>query len=462
MRRHRPASVLVPALVVFLHGAALFGQAPLRAGAEFQVNTYTTNGQAAAAVARDHTGAFVVVWSSSGQDGSNSGVFGRRFDASGQRMAAEFRVNSYTSGYQTLPAVARAENGTFVVVWQSNGQDADSYGVFGRRFSAAGVALANEFQVTIRTTGFQYRPRVELDAEGDFVVVWSSVGQDGHESGVFARRFSSSGAAFGGELAVNVHTQNAQGQPAVAVESDGDFVVAWESFGQDGDDYGVFARRFDSTGVATIEFQVTTFTAYDQKNPALAIDADGDMVVVWNSNANGISGRRFDLLGNPRAAEFRIDEGEFGVGFPAVDMDPAGGFAVTWQTYAKDGDYMGIFARHFDAQGTARGGELQVNTRTVDYQVSPDVAMDAGGDFVVVWDSDSQDGSSTGVFAQRYLTIAVLDIDANGSVTPLTDALMVLRYVFGFRGSTLTGGAIGAGCTRCDAAAIEPYLAGLV
>jgi len=123
---------------------------------------------------------------------------------------------------------------------------------------------------------------------------------------------------------------------------------------------------------------------------------------------------------------------------------------------------MGIFARHFDAQGVPRGGELQVNTRTVDYQVAPDVAMDGGGDFVVVWDSDAQDGSGTGVFAQRYLTIAVLDIDANGEVTPLTDALMVLRYVFGFRGTTLTGGAIGAGCTRCDAAAIEPYLKGLV
>ena len=39
----------------------------------------------------------------------------------------------------------------------------------------------------------------------------------------------------------------------------------------------------------------------------------------------------------------------------------------------------------------------------------------------------------------------------------------MLRYLFGFRGATLTTGAVDlAGCTRCDAAAIEAYLAGIV
>ena len=52
----------------------------------------------------------------------------------------------------------------------------------------------------------------------------------------------------------------------------------------------------------------------------------------------------------------------------------------------------------------------------------------------------------------------VLDIDDNDQLTPLTDALMILRYLFGFTGTTLTGGAVGGGCGRCDAAAIAPYL----
>ena len=46
---------------------------------EVPVNTYTTDAQRAAAVASDGNGNFVVVWQSLGQDGSNEGVFGRRW-----------------------------------------------------------------------------------------------------------------------------------------------------------------------------------------------------------------------------------------------------------------------------------------------------------------------------------------------------------------------------------------------
>jgi hypothetical protein len=53
---------------------------------------------------------------------------------------------------------------------------------------------------------------------------------------------------------------------------------------------------------------------------------------------------------------------------------------------------------------------------------------------------------------------ANLDIDGDGSLGALTDGLLVLRHLFGFTGSTLTAGAVGDDCNRCDAAAIVPYL----
>jgi hypothetical protein len=56
----------------------------------------------------------------------------------------------------------------------------------------------------------------------------------------------------------------------------------------------------------------------------------------------------------------------------------------------------------------------------------------------------------------------ILDVDGNGTVDPLTDLLLGLRYSFGFRGNTLINGAVGVGCTRCDAPSIEAYLATLV
>ena len=59
-----------------------------------------------------------------------------------------------------------------------------------------------------------------------------------------------------------------------------------------------------------------------------------------------------------------------------------------------------------------------------------------------------------------YLTDAdiELDIDGNGKSEPLTDGLLLIRYLFGFRGDTLISGAIGFGAERDTAEAVEAYI----
>jgi hypothetical protein len=169
------------------------------------------------------------------QDGSSYGIFGRRFHASGVPLGSEFGVNTQTAGFQDEPVVAPAANGDFVVVWTSDGQDGNSTGIFGRRFNAAGVAQASEFQVNSHTTSFQVRPSVASDASGNFVVVWGSSGQDGYSTGVFGQRFNATGVALGGEFQVNSYTAGIQDRAAVASDADGDFIVVWDSAaGNDG------------------------------------------------------------------------------------------------------------------------------------------------------------------------------------------------------------------------------------
>jgi hypothetical protein len=78
--------------VVFLVSSAALAQVP--AGGEFRANTYTTGDQDDTSVASDASGNFVVVWQSDGQDGSNRGIFARRYDASGAPRGPEFQVNT--------------------------------------------------------------------------------------------------------------------------------------------------------------------------------------------------------------------------------------------------------------------------------------------------------------------------------------------------------------------------------
>jgi hypothetical protein len=217
--------------------------------AEFRVNTFTPFDQQFAAVAMSPAGDFVVAWTSAFQDGSLDGIYAQRFDAAGQPRGAEFRVNTHVDGVQEGPSVAIDADGDFIIAWGGAGPD-DGYGIHAQRFSAAGVPLGSEFQVSSTIPPQQFGAEVACDADGNFVVAWDSDGQDGSELGVYARRFDADGAPRGDEFRVNQHTTEDQWLADLAMDEDGDFVIAWTSDGQDDVVSGVFARRYSAAGVA--------------------------------------------------------------------------------------------------------------------------------------------------------------------------------------------------------------------
>src|SRR2546429_68939 len=84
---------------------------------------------------------------------------------------------------------------------------------------------------------------------------------------------------LGGEFGVNTYTTDNQNLGGVGMDAAGDFVITWQSTGQDGDSYGVYAQRYSATGLPLgAEFQVNTFTTNRQSGPAVAMDAGGDFV----------------------------------------------------------------------------------------------------------------------------------------------------------------------------------------
>jgi hypothetical protein len=319
-----------------------------------------------------------------------------------------------------------------------------------------------------------------MDAAGDFVVVWNDTGNhDGSSLGIFGQRFASSGARLGVEFQVNSYTPDPQRTPSIGMEANGDFVVAWDSYRGIDPALEIRAQRFDSAGARIGgELVVNTYTPNAQYGAQVAVDADGDFVVAWASFAQldattDIFGQRFSSSGSRLGGEFRVNSGAPGDQyflFPperAIAIDASGDFVVAWNSYEQDGSLDGVFAQRFDSNGAKVAVELQVNVHADDEQSGPAVALAAqGGEFVVAWQSRYQDSDTGyGVFARRFsfgAAVKTLDIDGNDTITALTDGLLVLRRMFGFTGSALTTGAVGNGCTRCDAAAIESYLAGIL
>jgi len=381
----------------------------LPAGSETRVNTYTTGNQTAQSVATDAAGDFVVAWQSFGQDGSNYGIYARRYNAAGVAQGAEFKVNTYTTGTQRNSSVAMDAAGNFVIAWESDVQDGSNYGIYARRYNAAGVAQGNEFKVNTYTTGNQRSSSVAMDATGDFVIVWQSYGQDGSNEGIFAQRYNAAGIAQGIEFQVNSDPFDSQSSPSVAMDSAGDFVVAWSSYAEDGSGDGVFAQRYNAAGIAQWdEFQVNTTTTNAQSRPSVAMDSAGDFVVAWQSYSQDgskyeIYARQYNATKTFQGNEFKVNT--YTTGFqvlPSVGIDAVGDFVMTWMSESQDGSSNSVYGRRYNAAGIVQGVEFQVNSFTTNSQGAPAVTMDATGDFVAAWSSNGQDGDQDGIYSQRY------------------------------------------------------------
>ncbi len=424
-------------------------------GAEQQVNLTTASHQQSPRIAVAADGHYVVVWQSNNQDGSKFGIFARIFNADGSARSGEIAVNTLTLDDQTLPTVAIDPSGRFVVAWQSNDPAVGGTGwdVYARTFAADGTALAAAKRISNTSADDQTAPAVAIDNTGEIVIAWQSRAQDNADAreGIYARRFSITLGNIGNEFLVNTTTANAQTAPAIARNAaTGEFVVVWASSGQDGSGSSVHGQRYSSTAVKVgSEFRVNTTTASDQEAPAVAINAGGDFVVAWQSKGQdnpgdglfGIYVQRYNSSGTPVGTELRANTTVLGEQTqPAVALAGDGRFAVSWTSEGQAGDpFTGVYLQGFAADGRALGGETRINRTTAGAQEAPSIGMDASARIAAVWQSQNQDGNSWGVFAQRLkapgsvVFVAGDGLDdasftVRGGVADLNEALGELRY----------------------------------
>lgn len=269
------------------------------------VNTYTNGQHLDAGIAKLSNGNVVVVWSSWDQDGSMQGVYGQRFSPTGAKLGGEFPINVITTTLnQRTPVVAGLSDGKFVVAWVSEKQVSElSFNVFifARRFDASGAAFGGEFQVNTGTNVCA-NPSVAASTDGGFIVAWGEKDIAVRENSwdVFARTFLNDGSG-GAAQRLNTMQFGDQYAPRVAASSSR-YLVVWTSLGQDGSWEGVYGQFLQNNGTpAGGEFRVNTTTVSRQINPSVTSDGSSRFLVSWSSFGGGVNS--FDL----RAQRYVVD-----------------------------------------------------------------------------------------------------------------------------------------------------------
>jgi VCBS repeat-containing protein len=405
---------------------------------EFLVNDLTEGSQDLADVIALSGGGFVVTWRSAspGQgDTDGSGIKARVFDPAGMPVAGEFLINTLTDGDQSSAQISALAEGGFVATWRSDdpqqGDTADS-GVKARIFDDQGQQRTAEFLVNTLTDGSQIEPVITGLSVGGFVVAWTSNTPGQGNSGIKARVFDAAGTPASSEFLANDLTLGGQSDPALASLPSGGFVAVWEALPpQQGDTSasGIKAKIFDNDGTAIVsEFLVNTFTSGFQSQPDVATLSSGHIVITWQSqdrqqgdvSGTAIKARIFDVAGQEVVPEFLVNALTSNQqATPAIAALDDGGFVITWASFDPqqgDDSGLGVKARAFDADGTARDVVRMVSvTESADFAVDQLLGNDSdpdGGRLTVTGISATSDNGAALAFAGGVVTY-----DPSGAAT---------------------------------------------
>ncbi len=266
-------------------------------GGEVLVNTTTVNHQSGIALAYDTEDHLVAAWSSLGQDTSDWGVYGQRFDTAGDRLNGEFRWNATTANSQLGVALAAGPDGELVAAWQSRAQDGDDWGVVARQLDADGVTLADEILLNDSTAGQQLNVRLAVAEDGQWLATWATAEPDGAGWEVMGRTFEPDGTPEGSSFAVNQATSgaNSSHQQYASVALLGDSaVVVWSGSGAE-DRKGVYRQAYeieliddgpqqspnlapiaDTTATVSTELEVTVTATDPNSQDTLTFQLDSD------------------------------------------------------------------------------------------------------------------------------------------------------------------------------------------
>jgi hypothetical protein len=240
-----------------------------KVGTNFLVNQFISYNQRTPAIAALKNGGFVVAWVSEQERklapnlGTNSpdftanpvyytasttvtpsvDIYARLYSGNGVAAGNEFLVNTDTRP-SANPSVATASDGSFMVAWGEKDVVVtdNSWDIYARPFSSTGVG-GTTVLVNSHLYGDQYAPRISAIG-ADYLIIWTSLGQDSSREGVFGQFVHEDGSFVGGEFQVNTTTLGQQMQPAVASDGAEQFLVVWTSFTFSPNGFDLFAQRY--------------------------------------------------------------------------------------------------------------------------------------------------------------------------------------------------------------------------
>jgi len=239
---------------------------------------------------------------------------------------------------------------------------------------------------------------VAVDGAGNATAVWAQGWPVIH---IWANRFSK-GSGWGVPVALDT-TMLMSSPPEVAIDGWGNAIAVWEhdSDGEDGDARTVIQAGYYSISTGWKPTLTIANGNGDALQPQAAMDAAGNVIVVWSLWNGTFSNRTGSTVWSNRyvpgvgwGAAQRIDTSNMNsASSPKIAVDPAGDAITVWSQY--DGSMSSIWASQY--ANTLWGVPEQVGLG-----FWPQVAADAAGNAVAVWQQSNLTEGSSSILTSHF------------------------------------------------------------
>lgn len=294
----------------------------------------------------------------------------------------------------TIPSVAVDARGHAFAVWVRADGGTDSIW-FNRYVPGSGWDAAEK--VRTRLAGKASSPQVAIDEQGDALVVWAQF--DGTRRTVWASRLVA-GLAWGTPSRLTADPFTDADCPRIATDARGGAMVVWRQF-DDSVSRNIWASRYvPGSGWSHAELvgQQGAGNAFD---PQIAVEPSGHAFVLWavpGSRRSSVWANRF-VMGRGWQGAVSINPGHLGDVLDPRLVCGANGLAMAvW--CQRVGTHYGVWAsRHVPGHGWDGPERVGVDLSTS--ASSPQIAINARGDAMAVW--DQSDGLGGSVWVNRYV-----------------------------------------------------------
>jgi hypothetical protein len=356
------------------------------------------------AITMNSSGEFIITWSDHRNGWGNWDVFFQMYNENGNPVGTNVLVNDDASIYwaQTDPSIAMNSGGNFVITWEDDriGYDAVYYQLFDSNGNPIGTnQQANDASAVAND------PAAAMDDAGNFVLVWRDYRGGGGNTDIYFQLFDSGGNKIGTNVIANEDPGGTlQEVSSIAIDGNGNFVIAWKDF-RNGTVSDIYMQRFNSSGSplgSNIRVDDDTGNA-SQYISSIAMDGSGNFVIVWDDDRGGYSiyYQMYDNNGNAIGSNVKVNDdiGNPKHTWPSVSMESAGDFVITWMSYT-DPTYPDVEAQKYFANGNPNGrNNLVVVNGPNEIEAVPVVAVNST-QIAFAWDDNRRQAGRSDIYGK--------------------------------------------------------------